>query len=655
MRFILLFSLLFIASLSFGQDYMTKKNAPGKAMKAYKKINNLYHNRDYDKALKECSKALKSYPKFVTIHKLHIKLYQDLDDKAGLVKAYEGLIAAAPDYSPAAYYSLGMIKNKMGKTEEAIPHLQKYLTFPNRKETYRKKAELVIKNGDFVLKAKANPVPFDPKRMGSNINTPYYKEYLPSLTADGTTMVYTVKERGQEDFYVSQKIGGFWQKGTSMGAPINTRENEGAQSISADGKLLVFTACNRRGDFGSCDLYYSTLKRGKWTKPKNIGEPINSKAWESQPALSPNGQSLYFSSSRAGGKGKADLYVSHRQPNGKWGEPINLGDKINTPEDEQTPFIHADGQTMYFTSKGHPGMGGHDIYYVRKMKNGEWGTPTNLGYPINTTSNEGSLIVSLDGVTAYYASDQHNPLKDIDLFEFELYEKARPTPATYVKAKVRDAKTKQPLKANVDFLDIKNNQSFLKSMTDAEGEFLVCLPQGNDYALNVNKEKYLFHSENFALGEANSIKEPFILEIFLQPIPEAATAPAPPKPVKPSSTPAPPPPKSKPIVLKNVFFETGSAALKPESRTELNRLKQLLTENLGMRIQINGHTDNVGSDASNQTLSDNRAKAVMDYLIQNGIASGRLRSQGFGETQPIDSNETEIGRRNNRRTEFVVF
>jgi len=550
----------------------------------------------------------------------------------------------------------------LDKHDEAIEHLELFLASNPKSEILIKKATQYIGKFKFAATATSNPVPFKPKSVSDNINSAN-AEYLPALTADGETMIFTRRVRGQEDFYVSSKKDGKWNLGIPLldiNDPVN---NEGAQSISADGKFLVFTACNRRDGYGSCDLYYSEIRNGKWTPPANIGAPINTRGWESQPTISGNGNILMYASNRQGGKGGYDIWMSKRKPNGSWGKPENLGANINTAAQEQTPFLHPDMQTLYFMSDGHPGMGGTDMFFARKQKDGTWGKPENLGYPINTEGHEGALIVSLDGKTAYFATDRKYDAftgesilkntatgKETDIYYFDLYEAARPQAITYVKATVSDAETNKKLIANVEIVDLAMQKTFTTSITDMDGEFLICMPVGANYALNVNKEKYLFHSENFALNQSATLEKPYVMNIALQPIKEVATT-SPSKPTTSSEV----PPKSKPIILKNVFFETGSAELQNVSVTELNRLKTLLVENENLKIQINGHTDNVGTEDANKSLSTNRAKSVYDWLIQNGINSNRLQYEGFGESVPIDTNDTNEGKQNNRRTEFVVL
>ncbi|MEO1262806.1 MAG: OmpA family protein [Bacteroidota bacterium] len=631
--------LVFSTNVSAQKNYTTDKTAKKKLLDIFRKGQRLSFNGQSEAALKELDRALKMDPTFIDAQIEWANVKNQQGKYAAAERGYEKALAIDPLYMPGVLYSLGIVEFDQEKFSEASAHFEQYLGSGKASPKRKAKAETFMKNASFAAEALSSPVPFEPVNLGPSINTADH-EYLPTLTADGQKLIYTAIRGRQEDFYISQKKEGVWQAGQPITA-VNSQYNEGAQSISADGKFLVFTICNRPRGMGRCDLYYTEYKNNQWTPVQNMGSPINSKAYESLPSISADGKLLYFTCDKSGGIGGLDLWVSRRLPDGAWGQPENLGAPINTALDEQAPFIHPDGQTLYFMSKGHPGMGEYDLYVSRKQEDGTWGEPENLGYPINTKGNEGAFTVSHDGATAYYASDMAGGLGKTDIYSFELHEAVRPQPVTYVRAIVSDAISREKLMASVEFIDLASGQPFISAITDADGEFLITLPAGKDYALNVSKEKYLFYSENFALKNKGSIEQPFELKIELNPIPENTG-------IETADI-------SKPIILKNVFFETASAELKNESIAELNRLKKLLDENPTINIQINGHTDNVGGDEDNLILSENRAKAVYDYLIENNISAARLKYKGFGENMPIATNNTEEGRMENRRTEFVLF
>ncbi|MEO6758681.1 MAG: OmpA family protein, partial [Saprospiraceae bacterium] len=496
----------------------------------------------------------------------------------------------------------------------------------------------LLANARFVADAVQHPVPFNPQSLGPGVNSTF-SEYFPSVTADGSTLIFTRNDNGDENFYQSAWKDNAWQPAEPLKG-VNTRENEGAQAISSDGSWIAFTACDRRSDGsqGGCDLYWSQQKADGWSTASPFSATINSASWEAQPTISANGRTIIFSSNRPGGRGKIDLWQTTRQANGKWTKPENLGPLLNSGGDDQTPFLHPDDQTLYFSSDSLPGMGGKDIYFSRRQADGSWGPPQNLGYPINTKGEDVMLTVSLDGRTAYYATNRPGGQGRLDIYSFELPEYARPKPVTYARAKVADAFSGYPIVAKVDFIDLKTGQSYASAYTKKDGTALVCLPAGTDYALNVSKDKYLFYSENFNLLESATFDQPFTLNIELQPISIDSSAAA-----------------GKPIVLRNVFFEVGSAELRPESATELDRLATLLTENPQLRIELDGHTDNVGDSRSNLILSENRALSVLNYLVKKGVDTSRLRSKGFADTKPVESNDTPEGRARNRRTEFVLW
>ena len=371
--------------------------------------------------------------------------------------------------------------------------------------------------------------------------------------------------------------------------------------------------------------------RTGWSLPKNMGEDINTESWESAPSLSPDKRELYFASSMPGGLGGSDIWVTRRGANGRWSEPENLGPTVNTAGNESCPFIHADNQTLYFTSNGHRGYGGDDLFLTRRKPDGGWSAPENLGYPINTIENEGSMVVAADGRTAFYASDRADSRGGLDLYTFELREDVRPVRTLWVEGQVIDSITRYGLPSAVELVDLKTGLRLSRIQTDEEGYYMMPLPLGSDYAFHVNRKGYLFFSGNFPFS-ARVPDSTYRMDIPLQPVRKDAQ-----------------------ITLRNIFFATGNFSLRPESAAELDIIVRWLQENPGVRIRINGHTDNVGQAADNMTLSTRRARAVTEYLQSKGIEASRLSFQGYGATRPVAPNTDDAGRARNRRTELEII
>lgn len=640
--------IIFFLCLSYlgAQNFITSKNAPDKIKEAFKLAFSDFNTENYSKSIKELEKIIKKCPNFINAYQLMADCYIQQKNWREATLYLNKAAALGPDYDARIYYLLGQIAMEQEHYVEARTQFEKFLKYPSKSEAISNRAKKMLGDAIFRPDALSKPVKFEPKNMGTNINSPN-RDYFPSITADENTMIFTVQigegQYGQEDLFRSLKKNGEWTKAEPI-PNINTNENEAAQSVSADGKFLVFTVCNRPGDYGSCDLYFSERINGRWSDPKNLGSAINSANWESQPSVSPNADAIYFTRGGARGQGDKNLMITRRNEDGSWSEPSVINE-LNTPYDDSAPCIHPDGQTLYFSSSGHPGMGGLDLFVSRLRSDGVWDVPKNLGYPINTAQNEEALAVALSGSLAFIASDRPGGFGSLDIYSFEMPKENRPNPVTYVKGYVYDAVSKKALtRTTVEIYDLSADKLFTKTKTDADGEFLLCMPLGHDYSLNVKKQKYLFYSDNFALKEIRNQQNPFALDIPLQPISESIG--------KMDSVLSPK--EGVPIILKNVFFSTNSSELRVESQVELNRLKLLLDENPKMKIRINGHTDSEGSDTDNLLLSDRRAKSVRDYLISRGIAADRLDAKGYGETKPISSNESNEGRQLNRRTEFVV-
>lgn len=629
--YLITYSLLFN---SFSQSY-----DPGKVDKKAIALYNQAMEQAQDNRLENAAGLLLQA---IKIDNKYLEAWLSLAGVYGQQKNYKASIenyekAFAKDAGYTMEYKLPYSINlaNMGEFEKALQAINELLEKdPPKNSTSLKAAQYRKRCYEFAVdyakkNANTNYV-FTPQNMGGDINTAE-SEYFPSLTVDGKEFIFTRRVKGvNEDFFRSTKDSAQWTKAKPIEGDVNTEQNEAAQNISLDGQWLVFAGCYRPDGFGSCDIYISYLDKDSWSEPINLGGWINSDQWESQPCLSPDKRDLYFASRRHGGFGGSDIYVSHLQPNGKWGEPENMGEGVNTSGDEQSPFIHADNQTLYFTSNYWPGYGDEDLFYVRKGPMGDWSKPINLGYPINTISREGTLFVSADGKTAYYASDRSDTKGGMDIYSFELREDVRPYKTLWVKGQVFDKQTSKGLPSAVELIDIATRQIISKVQTDEQGNYLITLPVGKDYAFNVNRRGYLFYSENFSLSKHSS-DSVYQKNIALQPI-EANAA----------------------VVLNNIFFDVNKFDIKPESQVELDKIVQLLNENPTVKIQITGHTDNAGKPTENLALSNNRAKTVVSYLINKGISPQRLSYKGFGETQPVAGNKTEEGRAKNRRTEMKV-
>lgn len=643
LRFTLLISFVMLSGVmaSAQTDYLTSDDLSGKVRRAFDRAQEYIERRDLPLAEQALSEVLVAAPTTIDARILLGHVRYERGNRPGAIEQYQRALQLAPTYDQRLWYQYAETLRQERLFAEAASAYRQFLETDEQNEVLRKRAEQRLANVAFAADALGNPQPFNPEPLPPGINTPK-AEYLPSFTADQSLLVYTAVRQGQEDFYQSRYIDSTWTPGEPITA-LNTPRNEGAQTISADGRVMVFTACNRPESQGGCDLYIAYRTDSTWNTPQNMGPTINTRFWDSQPSLSANGRLLYFASNRPGGKGKNDVWITYRQTNGSWIPPVNAGAPINTRGSEQSPFIHADGRTLYFMSDGHPGLGGFDLFLARLQADGTWQEPRNLGYPINTFSNEGALTVQRDGRYAYFSKDVRDrpvgePLTDI--YRFELPQDIRPAPVTYVQAQVRDARTREPLPAVALLRPTGEELTYYDDSTDLNGQFLICLPVGKDYALTVEREGYLFYSDFFALSEVGTLQEPYQLEILLQPIEVAGDTTV---------------EESAPVVLRNVFFATGSAELLPASENELNRLYQLLDDRPEMRIRINGHTDNVGTAADNQALSEARAEAVYTYLLEKGISRDRLTYKGFGEEVPIAPNDTPEGRQRNRRTEFEVL
>jgi outer membrane protein OmpA-like peptidoglycan-associated protein len=627
-----LFCLIFflvVFQIGFAQTKYSSNNRS--AIKSYEKASYLLDLNNFKEAITELNIAIKQDDQFIEAYMLLADVYRVTFDYLKAKEAYKSAYKLNPDFAPERYYYYAECELKTGDYQNSLVH---YHLFKEKGNPSAEKIDLAnkyIKDCQFSIEAVKHPVPFKPENLGSNINTSD-QEYMATLTSDESTLIFTRQINGNEDFYRSFKVNGEWSKATYLSDNINTPSyNEGAQCISPDGQFLFFTGCNRPDGLGRCDIYISKKEGSGWSKPVNLGFPINTKGWESQPSISSDGRTLYFVSDRSGGLGSYDIWKSTIGDDGKWQMPENLGPNINTPFDEQSPFIHPDNKTLYFSSNGWVGLGNKDLFISRLDSTGIWSKPENLGYPINTYADESGLTINASGTKAFFSSDNFNGFGGFDIYSFDLPKNIRPTSVNYIKGVVYDEDSKIKLQALIDIRDLKTGKSIHLSYSDEiDGSFLATVPKGNEYSLNASREGYLFYSENFSLDKYKPGK-PFILEVPLQKIAVG-----------------------KKVILKNIFFDSNKFDLKQESISELQKIIDFLDVNPKIHIEISGYTDDIGNDQSNLILSQNRAKAVYQYLTSHDVDKSRLTYKGYGKTKPVSDNKTTEGRANNRRTEFLI-
>ena len=492
--------------------------------------------------------------------------------------------------------------------------------------------------------AKNDTVKVTIKKLMPPLNTPF-NDYAPVVSADGSILLFTSNRPTTEREIAKGKVGREyiyevtldakkkWGAPKLLGPAVNAPgRNNSAIALSPDGqRMLIYRDDNE----GNGNIFGSVLNGTEWSEPIEFPEPINSDKHESSACYSPDGRTIYFVSDRKGGAGGKDIWYVTRSDNDHWGAAMNMGAAINTPEDEQGIFLHADGHTLYFSSKGHGSTGGHDLF-MSIFGNEAWSAPKNLGPPLNTPGDDLYLVFLADGRTAYMSSERSGGMGEKDLYDVKLTpiagRKNHDPLLTVLKGMVIDEETKQPLESDIGITDNVKNVSVSTQRTNSStGNFLLSLPSGKNYGISVSAPGYLFHSENFELNDTAGYKE--VVKLIEM------------KKLKVGKT----------IVLNNMFYDFDKATLRPESAKELDALVELLDENPGLRIELGSHTDDRGADDYNHKLSEARASSVVVYLVGKGIAQDRLVARGYGETSSITANDTEEGRQQNRRTEFKVL
>ncbi len=638
---ILAFMLLFVNQCTVtGQSLHTRSN---RALKFYDQGKRDYELLYYDRAENSLKQAVAEDKGFLEAHLLLGQLYSDTGDWEKAVRHYRAVKETDPLFFPPALYSLGRAEFRTGRYTEAMNSLELYLKQPGVSAKLKSEAEKMLASCRFALSFPESLLETEPVNAGDSVNTAL-DEYWPSVTGDGQQLIFTreVKRAAgygrdfnrdrQEDFYISRwHKEGYWGTARNAGAPLNTAGNEGAQSISSDGRSMYFTACDRNDGQGRCDIYFSTYDGNRWSPGANLGQPVNTAYWESQPSISPNGRMLFFVSNRPGGMGGMDIWYAVMDNNGRWNRPVNPGKAINTAGDEFSPFIYFNGKTLYFSSNGRESFGGHDIYVTTMNRDSTWTTPENLGPPVNTPADETGLVIESSGRRAYFSSAREKE-RGKDIFYLDLPQRVQPEPVLYFRGNVIDKQSGQPLIAKYELTDLTYRTEVISSVTDSRGGFFVCLPQGSSYGLNVTAAGYMIFSENFDFAEGYTSAEPFTKTIALNKVR-----------------------KGEFMRMYNVFYDTDSWELLESSMPELEQLLEFLVVNPTVVIEIGGHTDSDGSEEHNQRLSERRAGSVREYLVKRGIDGKRIFSHGYGETSPVADNLTPAGKRLNRRTEITIL
>lgn len=632
LRNALLFLFLYVGYTFSISSQIPLSTSDKKAKKFYEKAEKSIKDRDFETAIDLFSQAAKRDPDFYEAYLRIGSLYNMMGNQDSVYANFSKYISTTPNPSLAVLNRLSFMSFDRGFYRQSQKYLDQYLNAkPEMQDD--KEISILAESILFAQEQVQNESNLVIEKLPEAINR-FDLQYLPAITIDNSTMIFTKRDfvSDDEDIVVSYFKEGKWSPAESISNRINSPLNEGACTISADGKTMIYTSCDGRDSFGSCDLYISRKSNGNWSRPKNLGKPINTHYWESQPSLSADGSTLYFSSNRVGGQGGRDLWVSNYEQ-GRWQNPINLGQKVNSFKDETTPFIHSNSETLYYSSNGYVGMGGFDLFQSN-LQDSLWSDPINLGYPINTFRDEVALLIAGDGKTAYYAqeSQKNNEILDSDIVSFTLPQDLRVAQASYILGKVIDGKTNQPLKANIEVIDVNTNKLLFNSHSDPlTGEYLMVLPINNELAGYVKKKGYIYSDFHFSSSQ-NSILEPDTILVELSKVSVGEK-----------------------LVLKNIYFETDSYTIDDRSESELASMLELLNENPLIKIEIGGHTDNVGIKAYNQKLSEKRAQTIYNELIERGVESSRLTFKGYADEMPIYPNTNDFNRQSNRRIEFRVI
>jgi len=632
MRIILIF-LLFFSRIIFAQDCELNSF---KNKREFKKINKLIKGKDFFQA-NLLLKNTDDHPVFTSLRaelawlEGDIIKAQDLSDE---------VLYVCEDNFPIIYYILGEIAYQQKDFVASANYLQISINNGLVDKYYDIAVEFLPK-AQQLADIISNPVPFNPLII-EGVSTEY-DEYLPAISPDQELIFFTRRylKKGidiitptfQEEFISSKIENDIFSVGQPLSYPFNIEDNEGGACISIDNNLLFFTKCSRvSGNYNNCDIFYSEKKDGKWGEIQSFGKEICPMySWESQPSLSSDGKSIIFASDREGGYGGVDLYIINKDNNGLWSKPISLGPKINSENNEKSPFLHTDGKTLFFASDNFPSLGGYDIFYSRKDSLNMWSKPINIGFPINSKFNEISLFVSTDGNQAIFASNNLEGIGGWDLYSFDLYSEAKPERVFFIKGDLLDSNGENINDVEIEIKNINTKEIKVIKVKNGEYAASLTLSKDDDVLITVKKKGYSFNSQ-YISSENNEFLSPTNLNFELKDIVEGES-----------------------FLLNNIYFELDSYELNEVSNEIILEFAEYLKTNSSMIISINGYTDNIGELDYNKKLSRERALSVYNKLIIYGIAENRLQYKGYGEGNPKNDNSSDELRELNRRTEFFII
>ncbi|MCD6017300.1 MAG: hypothetical protein K0S53_421 [Bacteroidetes bacterium] len=537
------------------------------------------------------------------------------------------------------------IHSQFDKAIQSYENYKREMQFNNQKDEDLKDATRKMMMCNTAKKLVANPVRIKIENMSKTVNSPY-ADYSPVLTADQSTMIFTSRRststggetydggRFYEDIFISHFIDAAWSEAKNIGTPINTNENEASVGVSPDGQeILIY-----KDDKGDGNIYSTTLDGDIWSTPVKLNNNINSKHWEPSAFISADGHAIYFASNRPGGFGGRDIYVSQKTEKGEWGKAFNMGALINTPYDEDAPFIHPDGITLFFSSNGNKTMGGFDVMYSTLSNDGKkWLEPVNVGYPVNSPDDDIFYVVSPDKTNAYYSSFKEGGIGEKDNYKITFLDQKK-APLTVLKGIVKNADGNIPRNIEITVTDNETERVVgVYKANSKTGGYLFVLTPGKNYNISYQAEGFLFYSENRQI-EKNTNYYEIYKAIDLPPVIVGSK-----------------------IVLNNIFFDFDKTTLRPTSNVELKNILRLLTKYPKMIIEIAGYTDSKGTDAYNVKLSKDRAQAVVDFLIVKGVVKNRLVAASYGEAFPAapnenaDGSDSPTGRQLNRRVELKIL